>query len=126
MDPYSSITSPIVIRRESFISQFRSSRGAPQIVAVVLMLAMAFGATVGIIPPIMTERFAVLRYGYDGEDCHNFKTYDEKPQECINASADAQNAAAISELVANTLTLISSSLIGSISDIHGRRGTMRP
>jgi hypothetical protein len=89
------------------------------------MLAMAFGATVGIIPSIMTERFAILRYGYDGDDCHSYEKYDEKPQECVDASADAQNAAVISELVANTLTLISSSLIGSISDIHGRRGTMR-
>jgi hypothetical protein len=39
-------------------------------------------------------------------------------------SADAQTAAAVSELVANTLTFITSSLIGSMSDVHGRRGTM--
>lgn len=88
---------------------------------VVLVLAIAFGSTVGIVPGIMTQRFARLRYGYEGEDCHTFGV-DEKPEECVSASKDAQTAAALSELCANTLTLVTSSLIGSISDVHGRRG----
>ena len=124
VDPDSCFFSrPSIVKRESFISQFRTTNGAPQVVAVVFMLAMAMGSIIGIIPSIMTERYAVLRYNYDGDDCNNYTSYDEKPQECIDASADAQNAAAISELVANILTLVSSSWLGSITDVHGRRGT---
>jgi hypothetical protein len=133
VDGYSSLSNPTPdafsqfrrpSRRESFLMNFRASNGPPQIVAVVILLAMSFGATVGIIPSIMTERYAREKYGYDGEYCHSFEEYADKPEECLLGSADAQTAAAVSELVANTLTFITSSLIGSMSDVHGRRGTM--
>jgi DHA1 family tetracycline resistance protein-like MFS transporter len=123
-DPFQPVRRPIIFKKESFIRQFVATRGPPQIFSVVVMLTMSFGATVGIVPSIMIERFARLKYGYDGDDCNSYESYSEKPEACLLGSDDAQNAAAVSELIANTLTLITSSMIGSFSDMHGRRGML--
>ena len=116
-----SIVSPRLMRRRSFLEDLRHGEGPLPIAFVALMLAMAFGSTVGIIPTIMTQRFAEIRYEYDGDACHSFDDYAAKPQECRDGSFDAQNAAAVTELAAATMTLLTSALIGSISDVHGRR-----
>ena len=115
---------PSIYKRESFIVQFASSKGPPQIVALVLLIALGFGATIGIVPSIMTDRFARLNHGYTGDDCSSFTSIADKPAECLEGSSDAQNTAAFAGLVSNGLTLLTSSLIGSLSDVHGRRGTL--
>merc|ERR1711959_123720 len=43
------------------------------------------------------------------------------PQECLDGSSDAQNAAAVQQLVSNLFTFFGSSLVGSLSDQYGRR-----
>jgi MFS family permease len=122
VDPNERARRPSVYRRESFIVQFATSEGPPQIVALAMMIAFGFGATVGVVPTIMTERFARLNHGYSGEvDCD---INGSKPDECYAGSADAQNAAALSNLISNALTLLTSSMIGSLSDVHGRRGVL--
>lgn len=115
---------PSIYKRESFIVQFASSKGPPQIVALVLLIALGFGATIGIVPSIMTDRFARLNHGYTGDDCSSFTSIADKPAECLEGSSDAQNTAAFAGLVSNGLTLLTSSLIGSLSDVHGRRGVL--
>jgi MFS family permease len=124
VDPNERTKRPSIYKRESFIVQFASSEGPPQIVALVLLIALGFGATLGIVPSIMTDRFARLNHGYTGDDCSSFTSLADKPAECLEGSSDAQNTAAFAGLVSNGLMLLTSSLIGSFSDVHGRRGTL--
>ena len=121
IDPHEPIRRPSVFKRESFIVQFTVGRGPPQIVAMVILYAIGFGSTVGIVPAIMSDRFARLNHDYTGEDCSSFDVF-EKPQECLDGSTDARNASATASLISNTFTLFMSSLMGSISDSQGRRG----
>jgi len=125
LDPYEKVRRPSVYRRESFLVQFVQSKGPPQIIILIMLLALGFGSTIGVVPAVMTDRYARLQHGYmDERDCADFETLIEKPAECLQGSADAQNAAALSSLVSNVLTFITSSLMGSISDEHGRRGIL--
>jgi hypothetical protein len=113
---------PSILRRESFLVQFATSNGPPQIVLLMMLLALGFGSTIGVVPAVMTDRYARLLHGFSSEqDCSSFAA-GEKPQECLEGSADAQNAAAVSNFVSDGLTFITSSLIGSISDERGRKG----
>lgn len=121
VDPHEPIRRPSVLRRRSFLVEFSTSKGPPQIVAIVLLVALGAGATIGIGPAIMTDRFARLNHGYHGEDCSDFVNFEDKPEECLAGSADAQNGAAYASLVSNMLTLLSSSFMGSLSDMHGRK-----
>ena len=70
------------------------------------------------------ERCARLRHGYTGEaGCSSFDTAG-KPPECFAGANDAQAAASVSNLVNNGLTFATASLAGSLSDEHGRKGTI--
>ena len=122
-------------------SSIRSGRAAPMssslsnfnirpmivIVCTVVFIAISVGSTISIVPKLMTNRFANINHGYEGNDC---STYDNNkmagnmtkpPQECIDGSNDARNANSISNLVSNAFTLLLSSYIGSLSDQYGRR-----
>lgn len=73
------------------------------------------------VPAVMSDRYARLRHGYTDEtDCSAY-TASDKPQACFAGFADAQNAVAIEQLISNMLTFFTSSLVGSLSDEHGRR-----
>ena len=112
-----------VQKRKSFIMEFVEKKAPRQILILVLLLALGFGSTIGVVPAVMTDRYARLNHGFtDTKDCANFDI-EEKPQECLAGSGDAQNAAALENLVSNMFTFLSSSLVGSISDEKGRRGT---
>ena len=107
--------------RKSFVQSFISSKGPPQIVALVILLALGFGSVIGVVPQIMADRYARLHHGYQGNKlCGDFPM-QEKPQACLEGSADAQNAVAIEQLISNGLTFLTSSLVGSISDQYGRK-----
>jgi hypothetical protein len=70
----------------------------------------------------MTDRYARLNYGYSDErDCADYGM-GEKPQECLDGSADAQYAVAVESMISNGFTFLTSSLIGSLSDEYGRKG----
>jgi hypothetical protein len=74
------------------------------------------------VPAVMTDRYARLNHGYvDERDCAEYGM-GEKPQECLDGSADAQYAVAIESLISNGFTFLTSSLIGSLSDEYGRKG----
>ena len=116
-------------RRKSFLVEFSQTNGPPQIAGLMMLIAIGLGCTIGVVPAVMTDRFARLRHGYDlPERCWEFTTTPggggiEKPDECFLGSADAQTAVSTSNLISNVLTFVSSSLIGSLSDEYGRRGT---
>lgn len=69
----------------------------------------------------MTDRYARLNHGYEGtEACASLTA---KPAACLAGSADSQTAVAYQHLISNVLSFTTSSLIGSLSDEHGRKGT---
>ena len=124
LDPHEPVLRRSVYRRESFLVTFATSDGPPQIVILMLLLALGFGSTIGVVPAVMSDRYARLNHGYtDEKDCSSYGM-DDKPAPCLAGSSDAQNAAAMSNLISNGLTFITSSLMGSISDEHGRRGLL--
>jgi len=112
-------------RRKSFIVEFSQTNGPPQIAGLMMLIAIGLGCTIGVVPAVMTDRFARLSHGYDSsERCWEFTSpnSEDKPGECFLGSADAQTAVSTSNLISNVLTFVSSSLIGSLSDEYGRRG----
>eukprot|EP00529_Nitzschia_sp_RCC80_P011327 CAMPEP_0113489950 /NCGR_PEP_ID=MMETSP0014_2-20120614/26791_1 /TAXON_ID=2857 /ORGANISM="Nitzschia sp." /LENGTH=613 /DNA_ID=CAMNT_0000383699 /DNA_START=351 /DNA_END=2188 /DNA_ORIENTATION=+ /assembly_acc=CAM_ASM_000159 len=115
-------------RRKSFIVEFSQTNGPPQIAGLMMLIAIGLGCTIGVVPAVMTDRFARLSHGYDlPERCWEFtspNSLEDKPEECFLGSADAQTAVSTSNLISNVLTFVSSSLIGSLSDEYGRRGIL--
>ncbi|KAL3804452.1 hypothetical protein ACHAW5_000405 [Stephanodiscus triporus] len=111
------------LSHSAFLSHFFGSPGPPQITALCLSIALALGSTVGIVPAIVEDRYARLRHGYSGEPCLDLAK-DYRPYECSLGNDDAQNSAALASFVSNSLTFVTSSLMGSISDERGRRGIM--
>lgn len=74
------------------------------------------------VPAVMTDRYARLNHGYQGiQTCADYGMRD-KPQACLDGSADAQRAVAMEQMISNILTFFTSSLMGSISDEYGRKG----
>ncbi|GKY96168.1 hypothetical protein MPSEU_000576600 [Mayamaea pseudoterrestris] len=109
---------------ESFLRDFVKSKGPPQILMLCMLLALGFGSTIGVVPAVMSDRYARLHYGYDGDvSCADYAS-DEKPLACLQGSADAQNAVSMEQLIGNGITFLSSSLIGSLSDEYGRKGIL--
>jgi MFS transporter, DHA1 family, tetracycline resistance protein len=125
-----------------FFMEFLTARGPPQITVLLVLLAFSFGSTVGVVPAVMSDRFARLNYGYGGGSdddaqapCYSYsdnnKTTDDdssdsiinddKPDACHAGYAAAQNALAAEMLVTHGLTFFSCSLIGALSDEYGRR-----
>jgi hypothetical protein len=125
IDPNEPIRRRSVLRRESFIVQFAKTKGPPQITFLMMLVAIGLGSTIGVVPAVMTDRFARLNHGYSGEQfCSSYDIKNgDKPEACFLGSADAQTAVASSNLISNVLTFVTSSVIGSLSDEHGRRGT---
>lgn len=108
-----------------FLKLFFRSKAAIHILVIAFFLSLGVGCTVGIVPDIMTDRYARLNHSYDDSDggCGSFDRAD-KPDACQQGADDAQQAAAISTFVTNALTLLCNSVIGSISDVHGRRNIL--
>ena len=107
-----------------FLNFFLSSEGPPQIVFLCMLWALALGSTIGVVPSVLTDQYAKIYHNFDsGDSCANYaKEY--KPPACLDGSSDAQTAAASASFVANTFAFITSCLIGSISDEHGRRNLL--
>ena len=109
---------------QSFFKAFFRSQGPPQVIFLCMLLALSLGSTVGVVPAVVTDRYARINHGYTDEaDCSSFSR-NEMPEECLLGSADAQNMSAAASFVSNGLTFVTSSLVGSISDQRGRRNNM--
>jgi MFS transporter, DHA1 family, tetracycline resistance protein len=113
-------TRPSAYRRPSFMEEFAATSGPPQIAALMILIAIGLGCTIGVVPAVMADRFARLQHGWDGPYCSSMIT-TVKSAACVQGSADAQTAVATSNLVSNVLTFLTSSLLGSWSDQHGRK-----
>jgi MFS family permease len=111
-------------RRESFLTEFSQSRGPPQIVLLIILLALGFGSTIGVVPAVMTDRYARLNHDYSDQTYCADYSMNDKPKACLLGSADAQNAVAFEQLISNIFTFFTSSLIGSLSDEYGRKGIL--
>jgi len=107
----------------SFISFIIKSKGPPQLIFCSFVYALSFGSIIGVVPAVMTDRYARLNHGFDGEDC-SYYIGDEKPFECRQGSQDAQDLSATTSLISNMLTFFSSSLLGSLGDTRGRKGIL--
>ncbi|KAG7342555.1 tetracycline resistance protein [Nitzschia inconspicua] len=115
---------PSVYRRQSFIEEFVQTRGPPQIAGLMILIAIGLGCTIGVVPAVMTNRFARLNHGWEesAAACSTFQQpHHNVPAACVQGSADAQTAVATSNLISNVLTFLTSSLLGSWSDRHGRK-----
>ncbi|GAX10547.1 hypothetical protein FisN_40Lh017 [Fistulifera solaris] len=107
--------------KPSFFQVFRESRAGPQIVLLITLLALGLGSVIGVVPSVMTDRYAHLFHDLPRNvTCSSFRAND-KPPACFAASADAQQAVANERLISNALTFFTSSLIGSFSDEYGRK-----
>lgn len=107
--------------QSAFLLHFIKSSGPPHIIALCLLVALALGSTIGVVPAVVGDRYARLHHGYTGRLCAELAK-EERPHACLMGNEDAQNSAAISGFISNTLTFTTSSLMGSISDEKGRRG----
>jgi hypothetical protein len=107
--------------QSAFLLHFIKSSGPPHVIALCLLVALALGSTIGVVPAVVGDRYARLHHGYAGEPCAEL-VKEERPHECLMGNEDAQNSAAISGFISNTLTFATSSMMGSISDEKGRRG----
>mmetsp|Transcript_4154 Transcript_4154/g.8607 ORF Transcript_4154/g.8607 Transcript_4154/m.8607 type:complete len:547 (+) Transcript_4154:81-1721(+) len=113
-----------VYRRKSFIEEFVFSNGPPQIIALIVLFAFGFGSVIGVVPAIMSDRYARINHGYhDAKFCNDYDPTD-KPQACLDGSGDAQGAVAVEQFISNGLTFLTSSLVGSLSDEYGRKGIL--
>ena len=139
----------------SFLRTFLCTNGPPQIILLCILFAFGFGCTIGVVPAVMTNRYAILLHNYTGPDCSSYSSSGSssstnsnsnntitsssstsssnnnseddphiKPPACYDASADAQNGVAMEEMISNTFTFLTSSYIGSISDMYGRKPIM--
>ena len=107
-----------------FLKFFFTARGPPQIALLSMLYALSIGSTVGVVPAVLTERYAVMHHGFEGQ-CAEYGKH-EKPEACLDGSSDAQAAAAAASFVSNTATFLTSSLIGALSDEYGRRSEFSP
>ena len=105
-----------------FWNFFISSKGPPQIIILSTLFAFAVGSTVGVVPAVLTQKYAELHHGFNGI-CLDYGKSD-KPQACLDGSSDAQSAASVASFVSNVTTFLTSSLIGSLSDEYGRRSEL--
>jgi hypothetical protein len=53
------------LRRESFIAEFYQSRGPPQIVILVILLALGFGSTIGVVSACSVVVVVVVGGGHE-------------------------------------------------------------
>lgn len=106
-----------------FIRTFFGARGAVPILVSTTLIALGLGSVVAVIPDVVADRYARIRYDYDGANCATIDRLD-KPDACQKGADDAQAAAAASALAMNLLTLIFNPVVGSFSDVRGRRGVI--
>lgn len=124
VDPDAPPPSARSIRRASFIAEFAKTRGPPQITIIMTLVAIGLGSTIAVVPAVMSDRFARLNHGYAGIPTCAQLSLERRPEACFQGSAEAQNVAAEASLAMNGLTFLTSSLIGSMSDEHGRKRKM--
>lgn len=107
--------------RNFFVSLW-NAHGAISVVLISVSLSFAMGCTVGIVPEVLSDRYARLHHGYHGDlPCSSFDDYASMPLACRHGADDAQDASAWTGMLQNLWTLFFNPVIGKLSDLHGRR-----
>jgi hypothetical protein len=55
-----------VVTRKSFVAEFVKSKGPPQIVILVILLALGFGSTIGVVSVLSVAVLLLSKYFLDG------------------------------------------------------------
>lgn len=105
---------------ESIFVIFFKSQTTIATLVISLFLSFSAMSTASIVPEILSDRYARLSHAYDGPFCSDHHE-DHLPKQCQEGSDDAQAASAFGTLVLNILTLVFNSVVGSYSDVHGRK-----
>lgn len=109
----------------SFPSIFVASKAGLTALSISVLLSFGIVITVGVVPEVLADRYARLYHGYTAEDhCSSFSDHNLMPQACRDGADDAQTGSAWGSMVMNLLTFYCNPVIGSQSDIHGRRGPL--
>lgn len=103
-----------------FFKEVLSAKGAVQLMILSALLSFSVGCTLGVVPDVMTDRYARIHYDYDGPECSQFDRA-EKPDACQRGYDEAQSAVAWATFAQNILTLLFNTTVGSVSDARGRR-----
>jgi MFS transporter, DHA1 family, tetracycline resistance protein len=103
-----------------FFQTFYRTRGAMPAFIVSIFLSFGVASTIGIIPEVLSDRYSRLYYHYDGAPCFEFDRI-HKPHACQSGSDEAQAASAWGSLLLSLLTLVFNPVVGSMSDVRGRR-----
>eukprot|EP00980_Cylindrotheca_fusiformis_P008561 scaffold1820_cov129-Cylindrotheca_fusiformis.AAC.2 len=102
------------------LTTFFGTKATVAILVVSASLSFGIGCTVGVVPEILSDRYARLDHSYHGPSCSDWDD-NVMPVPCKNGADDAQASSAIGTLVLNAFTLFCNPVVGSWSDLHGRR-----
>lgn len=115
----------------TFVSVFYTSGCCMAALAISTLLAFSLSCTAGPLPEIVSDRYARLRYGFEGDrPCWTYTSSstsehtaaeDTMPRACIRGADDAQTASAYGSLVMNGLIFLFNPSMGSATDRYGRR-----
>jgi MFS family permease len=103
-----------------FFSSFRKSRGSVEALIISVLLSFGLATTVGIVPTVIADRYARINHGWEGQPCYTLN-HDVMPYACVQGGDDAQTGSACMSLVQNLLLFLSNPVVGSQSDLQGRR-----
>jgi DHA1 family tetracycline resistance protein-like MFS transporter len=117
------ITSFISGLREFIISFVRSDVGLPAL-SISICISFGLGTTVGIVPEILSDRYARLYHGLQGEILCSDYDKNLVPDACILGQDDAQTGSAWGSFFKSGFIFIFNPIIGSHSDVHGRRNLL--
>lgn len=105
-----------------FFASFVKSKGGVAALMISMLLSFGLATTVGIVPTVIADRYARLHHGWDGAPCYTFDDHDSLPHACAKGGDDAQTGSAGMSFVQNLLLFLSNPVVGSQSDVQGRRG----
>jgi MFS family permease len=112
------------VEQNTLYQYIRLVQGPLHLLVLCMAFALAIGATIGVVPTVMTDQYARLYHGYkDEKSCADYP-FQLKPKACIQGFNDAQTANTMASFISNGLTFLTSSLIGSFSDEFGRRNLL--
>ncbi|KAG7363949.1 major facilitator superfamily transporter [Nitzschia inconspicua] len=104
-----------------FFSSFMKSKGGVAALIISVLLSFGLATTVGIVPAVLADRYARINHEWDGKPCYTFD-HDVIPHACVQGGDDAQTGSACMSFVQNVLLFLSNPVVGSQSDVQGRRG----
>mmetsp|Transcript_39876 Transcript_39876/g.96242 ORF Transcript_39876/g.96242 Transcript_39876/m.96242 type:complete len:656 (+) Transcript_39876:120-2087(+) len=108
------------------------------VLSISILVSLSLSSTAGVVPEVVTDRYARLRYGYDTNTDNDYSdnnnnrhdldhhacwmyTTDDMPPACTKGADDAQTASAYGSLVMNGVLFVVNSSIGRATDMYGRR-----